>query len=376
MFMRQINGLVVGLLGVVLIAVGLIWYLLPYQLSELTDKESAVMDTLFEKMKPQCIGRYVIDVPESFNNQLKDSIFIDDFNIESEFIYRPAFIQRIELREKELQEAINRPGNKMKNAPYLKEVVSLPDGKGVIFDRNKPGSDDAYRVLEAHVYINHIAFIITTGILDLSADKYAKEKKSYMDISGYSELETNTKHSQLSAMQSLISRLSGRLDHDIPTGKGVCIPNGFILDDDMKHQQKISFSYKNDELLLSFESDNRYFGSDDTLLNRGKEISEAMNQQGMHTIKKGDLLINNIPVQEWLMAGNQEVYSKMESKRISNLPYYDFWFFANEATSTEMTPLLHIGMNNRNKFSSYSDAQMVEIWDRIVGSLRYKPNAF
>ncbi|WP_423140343.1 T6SS immunity protein Tli4 family protein, partial [Providencia alcalifaciens] len=24
----------------------------------------------------------------------------------------------------------------------------------------------------------------------------------------------------------------------------------------------------------------------------------------------------------------------------------------------------------------YSDTQMVEIWDRIVGSLRYKPNAF
>ncbi|WP_419790280.1 T6SS immunity protein Tli4 family protein, partial [Pseudomonas marginalis] len=25
---------------------------------------------------------------------------------------------------------------------------------------------------------------------------------------------------------------------------------------------------------------------------------------------------------------------------------------------------------------TYSDAEMVEIWDRIVGSLRYKPNAF
>jgi len=374
--MRRINVLTVGLLGVVLIAVGLIWYLLPYQLSELTDKEIVVIDTLFEKTKPQCIGRYVIDVPESFNNQLKDSIYIDDFKIESKFIYPPAFKQRIELREKELREAINLPGNDMKDAPYLKEVNLLPDGKGVIFDRNKPAADDAYRVLEAHVYVNHIAFIITADILDLSADKYEKEKKLYMNFTRVSELETNTKQAKLTAMRSLISRISGRLDHDIPTGKGVCIPNGFILDDGRKHQQKISFSYKNDEFLLFFESDNRYFGSDDTLLNRGGEINEAMNQQGMHTIKKGDLSINNIPVQEWLMAGNQEIYSKVEHKSISNLPYYDFWFFANEATSTEMTPLLHVGMNNRNKFSSYSDAQMVEIWDRIIGSLRYKPNAF
>ncbi|WP_338157630.1 hypothetical protein, partial [Pantoea ananatis] len=26
------------------------------------------MNTLFAQTKPQCIGRYVIDVPESFNN--------------------------------------------------------------------------------------------------------------------------------------------------------------------------------------------------------------------------------------------------------------------------------------------------------------------
>ncbi|MFB9998144.1 hypothetical protein [Providencia rustigianii] len=174
--MRRNKALFVGILGIVLIVGGLTWYLLPYQLPELTDKENVMIDTLFEKTKPQCIGRYVIDIPESFNNKLNDQIYIDDFKIESKFIYPPAFKQRIQLREEELREAINRPENEMKNAPYLKEVILLPDGKGVIFDRNKPGADDAYRILEAHVYTNLIAFIITTEILDLSADKYAKEK--------------------------------------------------------------------------------------------------------------------------------------------------------------------------------------------------------
>ena len=42
-------------------------------------KDSKVINTLFAQTKPQCIGRYVIDVPESFNNQLHDMIFIDDF---------------------------------------------------------------------------------------------------------------------------------------------------------------------------------------------------------------------------------------------------------------------------------------------------------
>lgn len=37
-------------------------------------KDSPVINTLFAQTKPQCIGRYVIDVPESFNNRLHDMI--------------------------------------------------------------------------------------------------------------------------------------------------------------------------------------------------------------------------------------------------------------------------------------------------------------
>lgn len=360
------------ILVVIMILVGLILFTEQQANTKLNDKEKIVVDALFEKTKPQCIGRYIIDVPINWENGSHDSLFIDDFHIESKFIYPPAFKQRIELREKELREW----KQSTENSPALKEVIQLPNSKGVIFDRNEPGADDAYRVLEAHVYVDHIAFIITTEIRDFSDKKYEKRKASFLARGG-TEVQSNQKPTRLAAMYSLISRLSGRLDHEIPTDKGICIPNGFILDDDNnKHQQKIAMVYKNDELLLFLESDNRYFGSNDTLLNREKEINEAMKQQGLHTIKKRDLSISNIPAQEWLMTGNQEIYSKEENKRISNLPYYDFWFFANEATSTEIIPLLHIGMNNRNKFTSYSDAQMVEIWDRIVGSLRYKPNAF
>ncbi|MCK1143299.1 T6SS immunity protein Tli4 family protein, partial [Providencia stuartii] len=94
------------------------------------------------------------------------------------------------------------------------------------------------------------------------------------------------------------------------------------------------------------------------------------------TIKKGNLSPNKIPSQEWLVKKNQEVYSKVENKKLPDLPYYDFQFFANEATATNIIPKLDIGIHNQNKFTSYSDVQMVEIWDRIVGSLRYKPNAF
>lgn len=270
------------ILVVIMILVGLILFTEQQANTKLNDKEKIVVDALFEKTKPQCIGRYIIDVPINWENGSHDSLFIDDFHIESKFIYPPAFKQRIELREKELREW----KQSTENSPALKEVIQLPNSKGVIFDRNEPGADDAYRVLEAHVYVDHIAFIITTEIRDFSDKKYEKRKASFLARGG-TEVQSNQKPTRLAAMYSLISRLSGRLDHEIPTDKGICIPNGFILDDDNnKHQQKIAMVYKNDELLLFLESDNRYLGSNDTLLNREKEINEAMKQQGLHTIKK------------------------------------------------------------------------------------------
>lgn len=370
--MRLINRYTQHLVSFIGILVCIGWSLAnaPAQ-TELANKEKTVIASLFEKTKPQCIGRYVIDVPESFNNKLRDSVSIGDFKLESLFTYPPAFKQRIELREAELRNW----KTSAENAPMLKEIIQLPDGKGVIFDRNVPGVSDLSRILEAHVYTGHVAFIITIEILDLSDPKYLNRKKIY-ENAGFSESEMNDKPSKLAAMLSLVSRLQGRLDHEIPTDKGVCIPNGFILDGNEIPPQDVAFNYELKGFTFSVESDNSIADSSDTLLGRSAGINEAIRQHNRKTIKKGELLPSHIPSQEWLVQGEQEVYSEEQNKRIPNLPYYFFTFYANEATSSLTLPKLHILMSNQDQFTPYSDIQMVEIWDRIVGSLRYKPNTF
>ncbi|WP_263869908.1 T6SS immunity protein Tli4 family protein [Providencia alcalifaciens] len=279
-------------------------------------------------------------------------------------MYPPAFKQRIELREKELREW----KQSAENSPAIKEVIQLPDGKGVIFDRNQSGSDDAYRILEAYVYINNIAFIITADILDLSDAKYADEKKSYIEVSGFSEADTNTRPMKLAEIQSLISQLSGRLDHEIPTEKGLCIPNGFILDSGDKHSEKVGFSYNTPDFIIGLQSDNTIVGSDDTLFNRSSAIDKSLNYTYFKTIQKQKLSPNGIPAETWLFGGEQ-VYDGVKMK------VYNFDFYANEATSSNNNPWLNIILNSEYRQTSYSEVQMVEIWDRIVGSLRYKSNA-
>ncbi|WIF57838.1 T6SS immunity protein Tli4 family protein [Atlantibacter hermannii] len=342
----------------------------PATASTPAQKDSTVINTLFSQTKPQCIGRYVIDVPESFNNRLHDMIFIDDFKIESKPLYPPAFKQRVKLREQALNDAINTPGNNSENAPFIKQIIRLQNDKGVIYDRNNSGSADSFRHLEAHVYINGIAFIITTKILDLSAIKYSDEKKSYLNA-GFSEVETNTKPARLAALQSLISRLIGRKDEDIPSAKGVCIPNGFIRDDGGKHKESLTFRYENDDFIFGVNMDNTIKGSDDTLFNRSEQINEALKTSNQYTIKKVALSPNGIPAESWLFGGMQTIRNTVTGVDEKNT-FYNFMLYANERDATPDKPNLNIGLGSEYKKTRYSEAQMIEIWDRLVNSLRYK----
>jgi hypothetical protein len=343
---------------------GSLFFIAPAMASMPVQKDSPMINTLFAQTKPQCIGRYVIDVPASFNNQLHDMIFIDDFKIESKPLYPPAFKQRVQLREQTLRDAINKPENESVNAPFIKEKIILPDGRGIIFDRNISGEDDLGRVLEAHVFVNMTAFIITTEILDLFSPKYIERKKTYIKA-GFTEAQMNEKPAKLAAMQSLISRLNGRKDEDIPSGKGVCIPNGFIRDDGGQHVEKITFSYESDDFILGVYTNNKYSGSNDTLFNRTAEIEKTLKIANQHTIKKYALSPSGVPAQVWLSGGPQTVENNVN-------PLYEFDLYANEADATPAKPWFTMGINNFDKKTRYSEAQMIEIWDRLVNSLRYK----
>ena len=325
-------------------------------------KEPMMVDTLFAQTKPQCVGVYLVDVPESFVNDTHTATY-DDFKIESLFIYPPAFKQRITLRE----EALKNQTTSEKNAPVLKEKILLPNNLGVIFDKNQSGSDDAYRTLEAHVYVDHIAFIITIDILDLSAPKYAEERQNYLN-SGFAEFKLNDKYTKLTALRSLISRLKGRLDHEVPTEKGVCIPNGFIADDKGRHEVVIGFSYKNADFLLGINTDNTMIADGDTFFGRSDAINDALKGSGMKTLKKYAVTENHIPFEAWLFEGTQDYRQKI-------LQVYDFTLYANEAVATAFKPLITIGLDSKYKQTRYSEAQMVDIWERITRTLRYKPNA-
>ncbi|EPL1069762.1 T6SS immunity protein Tli4 family protein, partial [Pluralibacter gergoviae] len=331
-------------------------------------EEKKMTDNLFGYTKKQCIGRYIFEVPSIFHNTLTNQVWFNDVQISTKRIYRPAFEQRIKLREEELLKtySVNQRDN-----PYLKQVYRLSNDI-IIFDKNEDRSvSGASRILEGYYYNNGVEFMFQTGFVDLQDPKYS-DKKKMMSIAGVNEKEFNTKLRKLTEMQNLISRLSGRGDEEIPTKPGVCIPNGFVVDGDTQSEEKIYLLYRLKNFSFAVASDNTQ-PKNNGLLTRVNESTPAMIKAGAMTLKKGAVVSNDINVEEWLVKGVQEIYQPEEKK----VTAYRFLLFGNEKITDYKHPVLSIELSNSGlETKDYSDSQLVDIWDRITKTFKYRANAF
>jgi len=328
----------------------------------LNEKDSAVINTLFDDAPTYCLGRYTFNYPKALTQALSSVIKIDDMTIESRFIYPPPFKQRIELREDELK---NKRVIDSSDSPFLKEVIKLDNG--VIFDSNENATTpDFGRVLEGHVYIDNVAFIIKTEIRDVSSPKYKnmqiRDQKYNIPISD--------KPQKLAAMQSLITRLQGRPKNEIPIDKGICIPYGFIHDDGKSHQEEISMVFENPQFYWAVDMDNTIESEKESMLDRADEIKSVLSQYGGKTLRRGNVQFNNVAGEEWLTLGRDPRYDNQSDK------FYFFQYYANEKNIGYLHPSVSILMHSTSKVVHYTDEQMVEIWDRVLQSFKIRPNAY
>ncbi|XYQ53597.1 T6SS immunity protein Tli4 family protein [Pectobacterium carotovorum] len=220
------------------------------------------------------------------------------------------------------------------------------------------------------IYNDGVAFTIKTQIRDLSDPKYQKDKEDYLN-SGAAEDALNNKSQKLAEMQSLLSRLKGRKDDEVPAQPGICIPEGFISDEGVISKDDITLIYKQGDFEIIVNSNN-FLGKDNTLLDRGSEINSTIIRVGAHTLKKGTVKLPEINAEEWLMKGKQDIYHPEEK----NVPYYTFHFYGNEKIGDLKHPVFSIELHNSDKETkAYNDSQLVDIWDRITRTFRYRPGA-
>jgi hypothetical protein len=355
---------------------GVYQYFRPYNPSPqtLTPAQQVAMKKINTEMKPYCVGRYMLDLPSSFKAYSETASL--DKNIWAAVIsrpedtyktylatkkmYHPGFVQLIALREKALRESETIDAQDM---PFLKKVWSLPSGMdGVIFERNENESvANAMRILEGYLYTNGTVIKLQKQTINDSSSIYNEQRRG--------RPPRNYVTGDVSQMQSLMARISGRDNDAIPTKPGSCITHAFIATDPTaRDREDISVGHESmsmEHIRIILSTDN-FTREKDTVLERSGEIESNLYRG--YVERKGAFSVNGLQAQEFLATGLQASQDE---------PRYGFDMFINEMTASYKTPNFILTLENDSMPpTSYSKEEIIAFWDTISRSVRVRPGAF
>ena len=376
--MNKIKKKAIIVAALIVAGYGLYQYFRPYNPSPqtLTSSQQEAMNKINAEMKPYCVGRYMLDLPSSFT-AYNDSAPLDE-NIWAAVIsrpedmyktylvtkkmYRPGFVQLLARREGELREGHT---IRSENMPFLKKIWQLQNGlDGVIFERNtNESAADAMRVLEGYLYTNGVVIKLQKQTVNDSASRYERQRNGD-PIQNYVARD-------VSQMQSLMARISGRDNDVIPTKPGSCITHAFIATDPTAREREdiniglISNTFDNIRVVVSNDNFTR---EENTVLDRMGEIKSNISRSRGGIERKGAFSVNGLQAQEFLATGLQEDNDE---------PRYQFEMYINEMTASYKAPGFMLTLDNqRMSPTSYSKEEIIAFWDEISRSVRLRPGAF
>ncbi|WP_051150903.1 T6SS immunity protein Tli4 family protein [Tatumella saanichensis] len=332
------------------------------------------MEKINSEIKPYCVGRYMLDLPSSFvayndSAPLEKNIWAavisrpeDTYKtyLATKRMYPPGFKQLIVLREKALKNGYTLDAQDM---PFLKKIWLLPNRmEGVIFERNEnEGVSDAMRILEGYLYTNGVVIKFQKQTINDSSPRYLEQRGE--------RPARNYVPNDVSQMQSLMARISGRENDDIPTTPGTCITHAFIATDPTeKDREDISVgleSQRLEHIRIILSTDN-FTREHDTVLDRAGEIKSNLYRGRVE--RKGSFDVNGLQAQELLATGLQAYQDE---------PRYSFNMFINEMTASYKTPNFILTLENDSMpATSYSKEEIIAFWDTLSRSVRVRPGAF
>lgn len=349
------------------------------QATSMTSKESQRVEALTTNMSTRCVGRYLIDLPDSFVLNSESLTEIEGVKVRVKVLDRNMFNHALEHREAALKRAMQ-PGRD-RNRPHLRKAMRLAGPSvGLIFDRAEGlvNSDRSGRELELMAWRDGYQITALIKATDLTFPEDANDSIGM-------QLRTDVDE-KLAHLLSVYQRISGRKDTEIPTEQGVCFANGFLkgaatakevllIQHHLAHAPDVSTVFHSMSDLVQ----------DDSLLERGDNIEAMLKATGGRTLRKGVALTQIKDAQEWLM-------SKKDPD--SGLTYQHLTMEANAKTGSAATPVVVFSLDagipipappltseqaaERTPLAkvSFSEDEAVALWDRISATLRVRPGAF
>lgn len=346
----------------------------------MTPEETQYIDQMTSHMKPHCVGRYVISLPESFVLNSESNAEVEGVKIKVVPMSEVRFKAELAQRERYLQK--KHMDGDLQN-PFLKGAVSLPDKvEGKIFNRaEKPGSLDVARTLELWAWNYGFKIQASINAVDASDTKYASDP--------YWKKRGNDTPQKLAHLLKVYERVRGRGQGEIPAEQGLCIANGFVAGPPVVDEGvQIAFDLKGTpDVYFNFTEDGTLHEKT-TLLQRSSQVESEMSQSGTQTVRKGQRTIDGHPYEEWLMKGptpaqvagtmftlhGNEVAEGAAKPFVSLVLYNGFRVLQPAGLTLEQQE--QRGLFKDLKKATLSEAEAVALWDKVTATLRPRPGAF
>jgi hypothetical protein len=346
----------------------------PTSALSMTPDETLQIDAMAVGMTTRCVGRYLVDLPESFVLNSESRSEVEDVKINAVPMTHAEFHQTLAETRKRLEgETIY--GQQVLS---LTAIHDLPDKSGLVFNRSEAREVASHRTLELLAWRDGVRLSMSIQALDMALARIRRESDTR-------QTDTDQK---LAHLLSIYERIRGRRDDEIPAQPGLCIPNGFVLGA-QRENQMVGFVYHLRDSRDVFFTASTYdsIKESNTLLQRTGPQERAMAASGHSVLRKGKRQIHGEEYEEFLAQGpsKDDVLGVdfnlhgNELRKQTQQPFFIYTF-----RTGRNIPRPEMNLNEKDRLNLYkplpkaglTPEQAMRLWDAVTPTIRHRPGAF
>jgi hypothetical protein len=332
----------------------------------LTQQEQKIVTELSANLTPRCVGRYVIDMPS--DALVFGGATLDGIKVEAKAMTQEDYEAAMEARSQELGSIKTHTGPQFL---YADDTVNGIKGSRYFISQGKINVlSPATRIIEAYKWDRSYQIKLQIEGSDFTNpdqtnDPIVKQLTEKNDVPG-----------KLRLVISILDRIRGRRDDEIPTEPGVCFIGGF-LPGRATDQENIWFQFvlrEQHDVSFGLDTDAN-IKETTTLLQRGDSVNAALKDNDGRTVRKGRVDLPGMQAEEWLMAGITTLH----------VPGHHLTLEANSLIGSAKTPLITLDMDTGSENNvlrgpiekaSLTEGEAVALWDAVSRTLRPRSNGF
>jgi hypothetical protein len=259
----------------------------------MTPEETQRVETLTAKMTTRCVGRYLVDMPQSFVLNSESNTVIEGVKVSVQPMDKLLFERSLTARLSEIEATKFRGA--LQAFPFMRAKSALPAPfVGVVIDRAR--SIDEGRLGRTFEALGWLDGYQISAFIDAMDNTFPEDANDSIA----KQLGNDTSE-KLTHLLKVYQRISGRKDHEIASKPGLCIPNGFVAGSSMEGQDTGAVYHLRDapDVWFGITIDGT-IGAMSTLFQRSSELEQGMSRAGVKTLRKVERNIHGKRYQEWL----------------------------------------------------------------------------